>query len=362
MDTTDPDIIFDEDGVCSHCHQYEQVAKARLFAAEEADNKLEELVSEIKTKGRQKEYDCIIGVSGGVDSTYVAYVVKHLGLRPLAVHLDNGWDSELAVGNIERVLKELNIDLYTYVIDWEEFKDLQLSFLRASTPDAEIPTDHAILATLYRVAHRQGVRYIIMGMNVISESIMPVKWGYGYSDFRYIANVHRRFGSQRLASFPRVGLPKLFYYRVMKRIQLVSILNYVRYDKKQAMETIQRELGWVNYGGKHYESVYTRFFQAYILPRKFNIDKRKAHFSNLICSGQMTRDHALENMEEPVFPPDRLKEERDYVIKKLAITEEEFEQIMSLPTRTFEAYPTNYSLTERIKKFNSLATLVLARR
>src|SRR5262249_16056735 len=195
-----------------------------------------------------------------------------------------------------------------------------------------------------------------------SEAIMPLKWGYGYFDLKYIKGIHRRFGAKKLSTYPCVGLPQLFYYRVLKKIQMVSILNYISYDNQEPIETIQTELGWVNYGCKHYESVYTRFFQAYILPRKFNIDKRKAHYSNLICSGQMTREQALENMEKPVFPPEKLNEEREYVIKKLGILEEDFERIMSLPAKTFEHYSTNYPLRERIKRFNHLATILLGRR
>jgi N-acetyl sugar amidotransferase len=350
MDTTDPDIAFDEDGVCSHCHRYEQVARARLFEGPENKHKLDELVAEISSRGRRKEYDCVIGVSGGVDSTYVAYLVKQFGLRPLAVHLDNGWDSELAVGNIENVLKKLNIDLYTYVIDWEEFKDLQLSFLRASTPDGEVPTDHAILATLYRVASQHEVRCIILGTNVISEAVLPLKWGYGYFDLRYIKAVHKQFGTKRLNSFPSFSLVKLFYYMILRRTRLISILNYIQYDKKKAIETIQRELGWIDYGGKHYESIYTRFFQAYILPRKFNIDKRKAHYSNLVLSGQMKREEALNKIREPISALVDLRQDREYTTKKLGISEEVFNQIMTLPPKTFLDYPSHYVLMEKMKK------------
>jgi len=362
MDATDPDITFDAEGICNHCHRYEDLAKARLFTDKGDEHKLQELVNEIKANGKRKEYDCIIGVSGGVDSTYVAYVAKKLGLRPLAVHLDNGWNSELAVGNIENVLKKLDIDLYTYVIDWEEFKDLQLSFLRASTPDSEIPTDHAILATLYSVASRHGVQYIITGTNVISEAILPVKWGYGYFDLRYIEDIHRSFGTKRLNSFPRIGLSRLLYYRLLKKIQLVSILNYIPYNKQQAMETIEKELAWVNYGGKHYESIYTRFFQSYILPRKFNIDKRKAHYSNLICSGQMTRQQALEHLQTPTLPSDRVREDRTYVIKKLGISEHDFDSIMALPKKTFLNYRTRYGLTEKLKKMGPIRATLLGKR
>jgi N-acetyl sugar amidotransferase len=362
MDTTDPDIVFDDQGVCNHCYLYAEVSGSRLFSAPEDRHRLESLLADIRRRGKGKEYDCIIGVSGGVDSTYVAYLTKRFGLRPLAVHLDNGWDSELAVGNIESILKKLDIDLYTYVIDWVEFKDLQLSFLKASTPDAEVPTDHAIMAILYRMAAKHGVPYILLGTNVISESILPIKWGYGYTDWRYIRNVQRKFGTKKLVSFPRFGLFRWFYYAVVRRIQVVSILNYVEYDKPKAMQTIQKELGWIDYGGKHYESIYTRFFQAYILPRKFNIDKRKAHYSNLICSGQLTRAKALEMMKNPVCPSQMLTEDREYTIKKLGLTDAGFEEIMRLPAKTFLDYPTQYALTRRLKKVKWLKAFLTGKR
>jgi N-acetyl sugar amidotransferase len=350
MDTTDPDIAFDETGVCNHCHRYDRLSRERLFVGSKHEGKLEFVVSEIKASGRGNDYDCIIGVSGGVDSSYVAHLVKHLGLRPLAVHLDNGWDSELAVSNIKKILQRLGIDLYTYVIDWEEFKDLQLAFLKASTPDSEIPTDHAIMAILYRVAALKRVRYIILGTNVVSEAILPLKWGYGYSDLKYIKAIHRKFGTKQLRSFPRFSLLRLFYYMICRRIRVVSLLNYVSYDKKQAIETIQTSLGWINYGGKHHESIYTRFFQAYILPRKFSIDKRKAHYSNLVLSGQMKREEALSRLGEPMAPATTLQQDRQYVIKKLGMSEPDFERIMHLAPKTFLDYPSHYALLEKIKK------------
>ena len=350
MDTTDPDIVFDAGGICSHCHRYERVSRERLIPVAERRQHLEALVAEIRQGGRGKTYDCVIGVSGGVDSTYVAWLVKDLGLRPLAVHLDNGWNSELAVANIEKTLKVLGIDLYTHVIDWEEFRDLQVSFLKASTPDGEVPTDHAIFALLYRMAAKNGIRHVITGTNVATEAVLPEKWGYGYFDWRYVRDVHRRFGTQRLTTYPHFSLAGLFYYVFMRRIRMVSILNHIEYDKAQAMQLLQDKLGWVYYGGKHYESIYTRFFQAYVLPRKFDIDKRKAHCSTLICSGQMTREQALEAMKEPVYPERALLEDRDYSIKKLGLTTEQFEQIMTAPTKTFRDYRTSHGLFEAAKK------------
>lgn len=350
MDTTDPDIVFDAAGVCKHCHRYDRVSRQRVIPAAERRQRLNALVTEIRQCGRGKPYDCVIGVSGGVDSTYVAWLVKDLGLRPLAVHLDNGWNSELAVANIEKALKVLGIDLYTHVIDWEEFRGLQVSFLKASTPDGEVPTDHAIFALLYRMAAKNGIRHVITGTNVATEAVLPEKWGYGYFDWRYVKDVHRRFGTRRLTTYPHFSLAGLFYYVFLRRIRMVSILNHIDYDKAQAMQLLQEKLGWVYYGGKHYESIYTRFYQAYVLPRKFHIDKRKAHCSTLICSGQMTREQALEAMREPVYPARALLDDRDYTIKKLGLTIEQFEQIMAAPTKTFHDYRTSHAVFETAKK------------
>jgi N-acetyl sugar amidotransferase len=349
MDTTDPDIWFDDAGVCSNCHRYDGIHSRRFIAPAERAGRLEALLSAVRADGKGKDYDCVIGVSGGVDSTYLAYLTRRWNLRPLAVHFDNGWNSELAVSNIEKALKKLGIDLSTFVVDWPEFRDLQLSFLKASTPDGEVPTDHAIMALLYSTAAQYGLKYILLGTNLASESVMPIKWGYGYADFKYIAAVHRQFGSARLATYPRFTLVDLFRYLVVRRIQVVSVLDYVEYRKDEALRVLQDELGWVYYGGKHYESIYTRFYQAYILPLKFNIDKRRAHYSSLMHSGQLGRQEALRLLEEPVYPPGKLAEDREYVIKKLGL-ESQFDAIMRLPTRTFLDYPNHYHLLERVKR------------
>lgn len=341
MDTTDPLIEFDANGVCNHCHTYERLTRTAMPSPQQREAALSKLVSDMKVKGRGKEYDCVIGVSGGVDSTYAAYVVKKLGLRALAVHMDNGWNSELAVSNIEKTMKRLGIDLHTVVLDWEEFRDLQVAFLKASTPDSEVPTDHAIWAVLYREAAKRNIRYIVLGTNVVTEAILPSSWTYGYFDWRYIKNVHRRFGRIPLRSFPHIDyFHRFIYYPLIKRIRAVSILDFVPYNKKEAQQVLEQELDWRPYGGKHYESIYTRFFQGYILRRKFNIDKRKAHLSTLILSGQISREEALEEMARPPYAGYMLEEDMEYVLKKLELTPEEFEQIMSLPIRTHRDYPT----------------------
>ena len=337
MDTTDPDIVFDENGVCNHCHNQERMVREFVISGEAGLSHLEQISEKIRHEGKGKTYDCVIGVSGGVDSTYVAYKAKELGLHPLAVHLDNGWDSELAVKNIEQTLKLLGIDLYTDVLNWEEFKDLQVAFLRASTPDSEIPTDHAIWGTLGNMADKVGVKYIISGFNVRTETHLPSAWSQGHYDWKYIRSVHRMFGKVPLKSFPHQDLLTIYKRRVTQR--KVDILNYLDYSKEDAMKLLQEKLGWKYYGGKHYESIYTRFYQGYILPVKFGFDKRRVHLSSLVCSGQMTREQALMELEKPTYSPAMQEEDREYVIKKLGLSDESFEAIMNAPKKSYWDYP-----------------------
>jgi N-acetyl sugar amidotransferase len=348
MDTTDPDISFDEKGICNHCRQYDKSVKKFVFDGEEGKEKLQQIVDEIKEAGKGKEYDCIIGVSGGVDSSFVAYKVKELGLHPLAVHLDNGWDSELAVKNIELFLKKLDIDLYTHVIDWDEFRDLQLAFLYASTPDSEIPSDHAINAILHKVANEIKVKYIIYGCNIRTESHLPKSWSQGHLDWKYIKNIQTKYGHLPLSSFPYMDYFTLNRYLLAHKT--INILNYLEYSKKEAMKTLEEKFGWKYYGGKHYESIYTRFYQGYILVRKFGYDKRRMHLSSLICSGEITRTEAIIELKNEPYPVELQKEDREYVIKKFGITDTEFERVMNLSKRTFEEFPsyTNSSVWYRI--------------
>jgi N-acetyl sugar amidotransferase len=350
MDTTDVDITFDTQGVCNHCNRYDEQKSTRMWDGEQATIELQKIVAKIKAAGKNKEYDCIIGVSGGVDSTYVAYVAKQQGLRPLAIHFDNNWNSELAVSNIEKTLKTLNIDLYTYVIDWNEFRDLQLSFLKAATPDGEIPSDHAINALLFNEANKRGIKYILNGMNFASESIAVPSWAYGHSDWKYIKGIQKLFGSQSLHNYPHFTFVKLFYVTFVKQIKSVSILNFVPYNKQEAMDVLQNKLSWVYYGGKHYESVYTRFYQGYILPKKFNIDKRRGHLSDLINSEQITREQALQDILTPPLTPAMEADDKAFVLKKFNFSEHDFDTMIASPNKTFRNYPNNYNLVVKIKK------------
>jgi N-acetyl sugar amidotransferase len=341
MDTTDPDISFDENGICNHCKSYDSLVAKHVYQGDNGQQRLNALAEKISSEGVGKDYDCIIGVSGGVDSTFVAYLTKKLGLRPLAVHLDNGWNSELAVKNIENVLNKMDIPLYTNVLDWEEFRDLQVSFLKASTPDSEIPTDHAIMATLYHAAEMVGTRYVILGFNARTESHLPREWSQGHWDWRYIRSIQSKFGKASLNTFPHLNIWQ--YHRRIYHQCWLNLLNYVDYVKKDAMKVMESELGWCYYGGKHYESIYTRFYQGYILPRKFGYDKRKSHLSSLICSGEITRDEAVEELRQETYSPEMQAEDRDYVIKKLGFDDKDFVNIMNLPHKTYADYP-NYGL------------------
>jgi N-acetyl sugar amidotransferase len=350
MDTVaDPKIVFDDDGVCHHCHRYDDMFSTRVIRGEAGKAVLDGLVQKMKDAGRGRDYDCIIGVSGGVDSTYVAWIVKQLGLRPLALHLDNGWNSELAVKNIERILNQLNIDLYTCVVDWEEFRDLQKSFLKASTPDGDVPSDHAIGALLWREAVKRNIKYIVSGMNFTTESIYVPDWAYGHSDWRYINAVHRRFGAVKLQTYPHFSLFYLAYANLISGVRTVSILNYMDYDKNAAINKLSKELGWQSYGGKHHESVYTRFYQGYVLPKKFGIDKRYGHLSDLINAGQITRSEALEEMSNPPYPEAQQLEDLVYVTKKLGLRDTAFDEIMKRPVKNFRDYPNSFGIVNYLK-------------
>jgi N-acetyl sugar amidotransferase len=341
----DDDIRFDEKGICNYYYEYKEAEATGVFTGKEGEEKLEKIVEEVRSAGVGKQYDCLIGLSGGVDSTYVAWLVKSKGLRPLAVHLDNGWNSELAVKNIENIISKLGIDLYTLVINWQEFKDIQLSYLKASVVDIEVVSDHAIFATMYKLAKEKGIGYIFSGTNIVTEHIMPPSWLYKKMDFTNLKDIHSKFGSVKLKTYPTFDFKKHVYYSSVLKLVPISILNYVPYNKKEIKEFITRELNWRDYGGKHYESSFTKFYQAYILPEKFKIDKRKAHLSTLICAGQISKE-ALEELKQPLYDPKELQADKEYVLKKFGLSKEEFEVIMNLSPRKHEEFKTDTKLKE----------------
>ena len=348
MDTTDPDIEFDDNGVCNHCRYYDEVASKNLFLGKEGEKKLYQIGDEIREYGKNNEYDCLLGLSGGVDSSFVAYYAKKLGLRALVVHLDNGWNSETSVRNIENIVRKLDFDLYTYVIDWEEFKDLQLSFLKASVIDIEMVSDHAIRSTLLKVAKEKQIKYILRGANIATESILPWSWRYAKQDIRNIKGIHKIFGSKKLKTFPSHGLATYLMIKYTNIYRFINLLNYIDYERNKTIDILKTELDWKYVGKKHYESIITRFYQGYILPIKFNVDKRKCHFSSMICSGQMTREQALEELQKPIYDIKKLHNDKEYVAKKFGLSEEEFDNLMKLPVKSHLEYPNSQLIYKQL--------------
>ncbi len=343
LDTSVPNINFDEKGVCNFCHQFLERKETLILSDAQKAERLLAGISRIKKDGEGKPYDCIIGLSGGVDSSYVAWLVKQHGLRPLAVHFDNGWNSEIAVGNIEQTCKKLGIELYTYVVDWEEFRDLQLAFLKAGVANAEFPTDHGIFATLYNLAARFGVKYIADGVNHATEFVRTdfTASGWAYSDLRHLKAIHKRFGTVPLKTFPTMSFYKKAWLQNVKGIRQVSLLNYVDYVKTEAIKVLQQELGWRSYGGKHHESTFTKWHQVVYLPKRFGFDKRSLHLSDLILFRQVSRQQALEELSNPAIPDEERQQLELYVQKKLGLNRESYAELLNTPPRAHQDYPTD---------------------
>lgn len=350
MDTTAEEIVFDAQGVCHFCHRADELIAKAAAKKPVAAQELQRLVERVKADGRGRDYDSIMGMSGGVDSSYVAHVAKSLGLRPLVVHFDNGWNSETAVSNIERIVKKLGFDLYTLVINWPEFRDLQRSFFKASVVDIEVVSDHAIFASMYRLARQHGIRYILSGTNSATEHTMPAKWAWRKQDLTNIKAIHREFGTVKLKTFPTLGTLRFQLSRQFGLGQsFVELLNYIDYRKTDAIRTLEREYGWQYYGGKHYESIITKFYQAHVLPVKFGIDKRRPHLTDLIHNGEITRAQALVELEKPLYDPAEFRIDREFVLKKLGFSSDEFEAIMRAPVKSHLDYGSDQRLYDLLK-------------
>ena len=355
MDTTDIEINFDEFGVCNHCHEYKQEKNKIISNLDDRNKSLQDTLQKIKLAGNGKKYDCIVGISGGVDSSYVAYLAKNFGLRALLVHLDNGWDTELAVKNVENITTYTGFDLYTLVINWEEFKDIQRSFFKADVIDLELISDHAIFATVYKLARKYDTKFLLSGDNFVTEAIMPKSWNWRKSDATNIKAIHNKFGQQRLKTFPFMSTLKKTIYQYGGVAQSIHILDYLEeYNKDKVINILESEIGWRYYGGKHYESLFTRFYQGYILPKKFNIDKRRAHLSTLINSGQTTRDKALEELECNTYPIELQNADFDLVCKKLDFTKDELDDYINRKERHHLFYRSDEKIYKTLKFFYSI--------
>ncbi len=358
MDTSEPSITFDDKGVCIYCNDYKiiQSNPKNNLSEKEKEEKLNQHLAQIKKDGEGKEYDCIIGLSGGVDSSYVACLIHKYGLRALAVHLDNGWDAELAVMNIENICNKLNIDLYTHVIDWEEFKDLQLSFLKSSVRNAEAPTDHAIFAVLHNLAKKYRIKWIIDGVNHATEFVRNTRGeesggGYAYSDLKQILGIHKIFSKEKLKTYPKMSYLRKLILRHILGVKQFSILNFVPYNKDEAKELLISDLGWRSYGAKHHESLFTKWHQVVYLVKKFGYDKRRLHLSDLILSGQLKREDALKEISMPPLPKNEIVDLEEYVMKKLGLSSHQYSEILNAKHKSFRDYPNHEWISRLYKKY-----------
>jgi aminotransferase len=360
MDTSDPEVLFDVQGVCNHCSEFAAVKATRWFPDEEGRRRWAAIVDTIKEAGRGKEYDCIFGLSGGVDSSYLALRVREWGLRPLVVHVDAGWNSELAVANIEAIVRHCGFDLHTHVVDWEEMRDLQLAYLRSGVANQDVPQDHAFFANMYHFATRNGIRYILSGGNFATEAIFPEAWHGSAMDAMNLHAIHRGFGRERLRTYATISFFEYYiWYPFVKKLRTVRPLNYMSYDKAHALAELQATVGYKPYPRKHGESLFTKLFQNYYLPVRFGYDKRRPHLSSLINSGQMTRDEAMAKLAEPLYDPDELQIDIAYFCKKMRISRQEFDQLMEVRRHSYADYPNwggRYRLLKRVQALVARAT------
>lgn len=336
MDTTDSKIVFDEDGVCDHCRNFDKNIKPFWNAHEENTDELMELAAKIRKAGEGKEYDCILGLSGGAVSSYLAYIAKEvMHIRPLIFVVDTGWNLNVAVENIEKIVKGLDLDMYTEVINWKEMSDLQLSFFKAQISSQDFPQDHAIFAGLYNYAVKHHIKYVLTGSNSATEFIRPpVEWLY-LNDLRMAKDIHKKYGKRPLTTFPTCGMLKYrILYRYFYGMKRVYPLDYVVYNKSEVEKMLHEKYGWMRYENKHYENVFTRFFEGYYLPHKFGFDTRKNVYSNQILAGTMKRDEALELLKKPSYDPDLMEQDKEYIAKKLGISTEEFDEIIAGENKT----------------------------
>lgn len=342
-DEDTPSINFDLNGVCNYCRIHDEMEK-EYPTGKQGEKKLKELAKEIKKSGKNKKYDCVVGVSGGCDSSFLLYKMKELGLRPLAVHFDNTWDSTIAVENINNVLKKLNVDLFTHVVDNKEYDDIYKSFLKAGVPDVEAPTDIGLATTLYMAAEKYGIKHIIEGHSFRTEGICPLGWLY--MDAKYIATIQKKFGQYRLKTFPNLWMIPFLKWTVFKGIKKIRPLYYMDYQKEEVKNMMSKKFGWKWYGGHHLENRFTAFYHSYFLPKRFGIDLRLLGYSALVRSGQMDRKEGIRLIS---IPPEYDREILELVKKRLGFSDKEFEKIMNIPKKNYKDYKSYKTTFEKIR-------------
>lgn len=352
MDNTDIGISFDEDGVCDHCKDFENTMKLNSNIVNRNKKNLEEIIQKIKVDGKDKNFDCILGLSGGLDSSYLLHLaVKEFGLRPLVFHVDGGWNTEAAVHNINVMINKLELDLYTEVINWEEMKDFQLAFFKSGVPHLDIPQDHAFIATLYHFAYKNDIKYILNGGNISTEGVQyPMLWFYYGTDMLHINDIREKFGISKMDSYPFSSIYwHKIYLRYIKGIRVVKLLNDINYIKSDAVSLLEKEYNWKSFTQKHFESRFTKFLEGYWLPMRFGFDTRKAQYSSLILTGQMTRDEAIERLKIPAYDPATIEDEFNYIATKLGIKSEELRHYFTMPKK----YYWNYKNQQNIFRFGA---------
>lgn len=348
MDTSDSRIVFNEKGICDFCSDYFANILPNWKQGTEGKDELKRISHQIRKVGKGKKYDCIIGMSGGVDSSYLCYIAKNvMHLRPLIYCVDTGWNLDVAVENIEKIVKALELDMYTEVVEWREMRDLQLAFFKAQVPYQDLPQDHAIFAGLYNYAMKNGIKYVLTGANNATECIRPpIEWVY-QNDLTFIKDIHKKFGTVPLKTFPMCSMLKYRgYYTGIRGMKRIAPLNLVKYDKEKVKRFLQKEFGWQPYENKHYENVFTRWYEGYYLPCKFGYDKRRVYFSNEILVGTLTREEALKELGQTPYPSEMQQEDKEYIAKKLGISTTEFEQIIDGPNKTFEDYKNSWGIIQ----------------
>lgn len=363
MDETDANIRFDEHGVCNHCHKFDEVQSLQLFTGVDGNTRLQSIIDKIKKEGAGKEYDCIIGLSGGVDSSYLAVKIKDFGLRPLVVHVDAGWNSELAVSNIEKIIKYCGYDLHTHVMNWEEMRDLQLSYMKAAVANQDVPQDHAFFSSMYHFAVKNDIKYILSGGNLATEAVFPDSWHGSAMDAINLKDIHKTYGSKPLRDYKTISFFEYyFWYPFAKGMRTVRPLNFMDYNKRDAEKYLQQTVGYRSYARKHGESIFTKLFQNYYLPTKFGYDKRKLHYSSMILSGQMSRDEAVAKLAEPLYAADELENDIDYFCKKMRVNRQQFDELMQAPIHDYSDFKSWDKLQSLAKKSQVLLQKLLGRR
>lgn len=363
MDTTDSEIKFNSEGICNHCIDFKEVRSKNWFPNAEGEQKLAAIYANLKQENKSKDYDCILGLSGGVDSSYLALKLFDAGIRPLVVHVDGGWNSELAVQNIESIINYCGWHLHTIVIDWEEMRDLQLAYMKSGISNQDVPQDHAFFASLYHFATKFNVNTVISGGNISTECIFPESWHWSAMDADNLHAIHKKFGKLKLKKYKTIGFWSLyFYYPFIKKMKTLRPLNFMPYIKSEALIELKERIGYKEYAKKHGESVFTKFFQNYYLPMKYGFDKRRPHLSSMIVTGQITREYALIELEKPLYDEKELQFDKEYVAKKLGISNQEFEAILNMPKHSYKDFANMESKYQFVKKVQNFVSNLLGRK